>query len=145
MDSPEVPEGRKLGRPAGRSTFASVRPALTVLMAALMGWGPQLFERVFGERWHDAGELARALAPYIALHFIASPLSVAMMAWGAQAWGLKLALVGQGMFVIGLGAGLYFGGLIGAAWGVSATMLIYFGYFFWALAHWKKFPYESAA
>ena len=137
---------------SGAEALAVVRQAMAVLMAlalplmaALMGWGPQLFERVFGERWHDAGELARALAPYVALHFIASPLSVAMMAWGAQAWGLKLALVGQGMFVIGLAAGLYFGGLIGAAWGVSATMLIYFGYFFWALAHWKKFPYESAA
>jgi len=137
---------------SGAEALAVVRQAMAVLlalalplMAALMLWGPWLFVQVFGERWHDAGELARALAPYIALHFIASPLSVAMMAWGAQAWGLKLALVGQAMFVIGLAAGLYFGGLIGAAWGVSAAMLIYFGYFFWALAHWNEFPYESAA
>ena len=132
--------------------LAVVRQAMAVLialalplMAALMLWGPWLFETVFGERWHDAGQLARALAPYIALHFIASPLSVAMMAWGAQGWGLKLALAGQGMFVVGLGAGLYFGGLIGAGWGVSAAMLIYFSYFFWALANWTTFPYESAA
>jgi len=112
------------------------------LMAALMLWGPWLFAELFGERWQDAGELARALAPYIALHFIASPLSVTMLAWRAQAWGLKLALVGQGMFVIGLGSGLHAGGLIGAAWGVSAAMLAYFAYFFWALATWKDFPYE---
>jgi O-antigen/teichoic acid export membrane protein len=137
---------------SGAEALAVVRQAMAVLMAlalplmaALMWWGPHLFEQVFGERWHDAGELARALAPYIALHFVASPLSVAMMAWGAQAWGLKLALAGQAMFVIGLAAGLHFGGLIGAAWGVSAAMLIYFGYFFWALAHWNHFPYESAA
>ena len=128
-----------------RQSMAVLMALALPLMAALMLWGPSLFEAVFGERWHDAGELARALAPYIALHFVASPLSVAMMAWGAQGWGLKLALVGQAMFVIGLGLGLHFGGLIGAGWGVSAAMLIYFGYFFWALAHWKDFPYESAA
>ncbi|MFY7864992.1 lipopolysaccharide biosynthesis protein [Roseateles sp.] len=110
------------------------------MMAGLMLWGPALFAAVFGERWQDAGELARALAPYIALHFVASPLSVAMMAWGAQAWGLRLALVGQLMFVLGLAAGLALGGLIGAAWGVSAAMLAYFAYFFWALANWHSFP-----
>lgn len=113
------------------------------LMVILMLWGPMLFTTVFGERWHDAGLLARALAPYIALHFVASPLSVTMMAWRAQAWGLRLALVGQLMFLLGLCGGLFWGGLIGAGWGVSAAMLLYFAYFFWALAHWQDFPYES--
>jgi O-antigen/teichoic acid export membrane protein len=107
------------------------------LMIVLLLWGPWLFARVFGERWVEAGTLARALAPYIAMHFIASPLSVATMAWGAQGWGLRLALVGQLMFVGGLAAGLKIGGLIGAAWGVSAAMLLYFSYFFWSLAHWR--------
>lgn len=134
---------------SGAEALAVVRQAMAVLMAlalplmlALMLWGPGLFAWAFGERWVDAGLLARALAPYIALHFIASPLSVAMLAWRAQAWGLRLALVGQLVFVIGLAAGLHWGGLIGAAWGVSAAMLAYFGYFFWALATWKDFPYE---
>ncbi|MDN3920982.1 lipopolysaccharide biosynthesis protein [Roseateles violae] len=120
-----------------------VRQAIAVLMAlalplmlVLLLWGPELFATVFGERWHDAGELARALAPYIALHFIASPLSVVTLAWRAQGWALRLALVGQVMFIAGLAAGLYFGGLIGAAWGVSLMMAAYFGFFFWSLANW---------
>lgn len=135
----------------GAEALRVVRQAMAVLtamavplMLILMLWGPQLFVVVFGERWQDAGELARALSPYIALHFVAAPLSVAMMAWKAQAWGLRLALVGQVMFVLGLVAGLYLGGLIGAAWGVSAAMGAYFGYFFWALANWKDFPYAKA-
>jgi len=107
------------------------------LMLALLALGPWLFDLVFGAEWHGAGELARALAPYVALHFIASPLSVVLMAWGAQAWGLKLALVGQVMFVAGLAAGLHLGGLAGAGWGVSAAMLLYFGYFFWSLWTWE--------
>jgi O-antigen/teichoic acid export membrane protein len=106
------------------------------LMAALLAFGPWLFATVFGPEWRGAGELARSLAPYIALHFVASPLSVVLMAWGAQAWGLKLALVGQLLFIAGLAAGLQLGGLAGAGWGVSAAMLLYFGYFFWALWTW---------
>lgn len=107
------------------------------LMLALLAFGPWLFATVFGPEWRGAGELARSLAPYIALHFIASPLSVVPMAWGAQGWALKLALVGQGLFIAGLAAGLHWGGLVGAGWGVSAAMLLYFGYFFWALWTWQ--------
>lgn len=107
------------------------------LMLALLAFGPWLFETLFGADWRGAGELARSLAPYVALHFIASPLSVVTMAWGAQAWALKLALVGQAMFVAGLAAGIQLGGLAGAGWGVSAAMLLYFGYFFWALWTWE--------
>jgi O-antigen/teichoic acid export membrane protein len=107
------------------------------LMILLLAFGPWLFATVFGPEWRGAGKLARSLAPYVALHFIASPLSVVMMAWGAQAWALKLATAGQLMFVGGLAAGIYLGGLAGAGWGVSAAMLLYFGYFFWALWTWE--------
>lgn len=107
------------------------------LVLLLLAFGPWLFAAVFGPEWRGAGELARSLAPYIGLHFVAAPLSVVLMAWGAQAWGLKLALVGQGLFLAGLAAGLHLGGLAGAGWGVSAAMLLYFGYFFWALWTWE--------
>ena len=45
------------------------------------------------------------------MHFVASPLAVVTMAWGAQAWALKLSLVGQALFVAALAAGLALGGL----------------------------------
>ncbi|QPF72711.1 oligosaccharide flippase family protein [Roseateles sp. DAIF2] len=128
-----------------RQVMAALAALALPLLVALLLWGPQLFAWVFGERWMDAGHLAQALAPYIALHFIASPLSVATMAWQAQGWALRLALVGQLMFVAGLALGLHLGGLIGAAWGVSAAMALYFGFFFWALATWKRFPPFTAA
>ncbi|MBW8846930.1 MAG: oligosaccharide flippase family protein [Burkholderiales bacterium] len=106
------------------------------LTLGLLAFGPWLFATVFGPEWRGAGELARSLAPYIGLHFIAAPLSVVLMAWGAQGWGLRLALVGQVLFITGLTIGLKLGGLAGAGWGVSAAMLAYFGYFFWALWTW---------
>ncbi|SEK57743.1 Membrane protein involved in the export of O-antigen and teichoic acid [Roseateles sp. YR242] len=120
-----------------RQAMAALAAFAVPLAAVLTIWGPKLFAWAFGERWQDAGELARALAPYVAVHFIASPLSVTTMAWQAQGWALRLALVGQAAFVLGIGLGLLRGGLIGAAWGVSATMALYFAYYFWALAHWK--------
>jgi hypothetical protein len=90
------------------------------------------------EDWREAGELARALALYIGLHFVASPLGVVTMAWQAQAWALKLALVGQVVFVAALAAV----GLAWAGWqrrrlgGVGRRWLLYFGWYFWRLATW---------
>jgi O-antigen/teichoic acid export membrane protein len=120
-----------------------LRHTVRVLLALGLGWagllavlGPVLFAWAFGEPWREAGELARALAPYLAMHFVASPLGVVTMAWNGQAWALKLALVGQGVFVGALAAGLAWGGLVGAGWAVSAAMLGYFGYYLLALWRW---------
>jgi O-antigen/teichoic acid export membrane protein len=111
-----------------------------VLMAVLLVVGPWLFEQVFGPPWREAGELARALAPYIAAHLIASPLAVVTMAWRAQRWAFRLAVVGQVVFIAALALGLRYGGLIGGAWAVSAAMVPYFGWYFWRLARWKDIP-----
>jgi O-antigen/teichoic acid export membrane protein len=114
-------------------------------MAGLWCLGPWLFAALFGEPWRGAGELARALALYIGLHFVAAPLAVVTMAWQAQAWALKLALWGQALFVGALLLGLRADGLwrsLGlapleaAGWAVSVAMLGYFGYYFWRLATW---------
>lgn len=122
---------------------ATVRRAMGVLaliavplVLLLLFAGPTLFAFAFGERWRAAGELARALAPYIGVHFIASPLAVVTMAWQAQPWALRLALVGQAMFLGALAVGLHWSGLLGGAWAVSAVTLLYFAWYFWSLATW---------
>ena len=119
---------------------------IAVPLVLLLLWtGPALFAALFGERWRDAGELARALAPYIGVHFIASPLAVVTLAWRAQAWALKIALGGQLVFLVALATGLHFGGLLGGAWAVSAGMTLYFGWYFWSLATWKEVPHAAVA
>ncbi len=118
-------------------TLALIAAPLTLLLLIA---GPTLFALAFGERWREAGELARALSPYIAVHFVAAPLAVVTLAWRAQGWALRLALVGQLMFLLALGLGLKLNGLHGAAWCVSAAMVVYFGFYFWSLAHWKEVP-----
>lgn len=132
---------------AAAGDSARARAALRQVMGLLGGLGlgltlllmvaaPWAFEAAFGAPWRPAGDLARALAPYIGLHFVASPLGVVTMAWGGQAWALKLALVGQAVFAAALALGLAWGGLVGAGWAVSLAMGAYFGYYFWRLLHW---------
>ncbi len=125
---------------AGRRAVRRLMRTLVLLALPLVGllWlaAPAAFAWAFGAAWREAGELARALALYIGLHFVAAPLSVVSMAWGAQAWALRLALVGQGLFIAALACGLLFGGLNAAGWAVSTAMAAYFGWFFWKLATW---------
>jgi O-antigen/teichoic acid export membrane protein len=124
------------GRGAVRRVMRVLALLALPLVLALWLFAPAAFAAAFGEAWREAGALARALALYIGLHFVASPLSVVTMAWGAQAWALKLSLVGQALFIAALASGLAFGGLNTAGWAVSAAMALYFGWFFWKLATW---------
>jgi O-antigen/teichoic acid export membrane protein len=124
------------GRSAVRRVMRNLALLALPLVLALWLFAPAAFAAAFGESWREAGELARALALYIGVHFVASPLSVATMAWGAQAWALKLSLVGQTLFIAALASGLAIGGLNAAGWAVSAAMAVYFGWFFWKLATW---------
>jgi O-antigen/teichoic acid export membrane protein len=124
------------GRHAVRHVMGLLAVLATPLVLALWLAGPWAFEALFGPPWREAGELARALALYVGLHFVASPLAVVTMAWRAQGWALRVALAGQLGFVAALAAGLAGGGLAGAGWMVSLAMLAYFGFYFWRLATW---------
>ncbi|MFT3777434.1 MAG: oligosaccharide flippase family protein [Ottowia sp.] len=130
--------GPEEGRRLVRQVMALLGGVALALMVVLLAAGPWLFERVFGAPWREAGELARALAPYIAAHLVASPLAVVTMAWRAQRWAFRLAVLGQVAFIAALAVGLWQGGLLGGAWAVSAVMVPYFGWYFWRLATWKE-------
>ena len=124
------------GRVAVRRVMAGLAAIAAPLVLLLWAFAPWAFEALFGAGWRGAGELARTLALYIGVHFVAAPLAVVTLAWGEQAWALRLALVGQVAFVAALAAGLKLGGLPGAGWGVSIAMSVYFGYYFLRLATW---------
>jgi len=132
------------GRAAVRRVMAGLGAIAAPLVLLLSALGPWMFEWLFGAQWRGAGELARALAVYIGMHFVAAPLAVVTLAWGAQAWALRLALVGQVAFVAALAAGLKLDGLQGAGWGVSIAMTLYFGYYFVRLATWPLTEREHA-
>ena len=109
-------------------------------------WGPHLMPWLLGPGWEDTGPLARALALYIGVHLVASPLAVVTMAWNAQAWALRAALWGQGVFVASLGGALWAGAsLAQAAQGLSWAMSAFFGWYFWRLARWPVTTKSSPA
>lgn len=143
---------RLTGAASGAEARRAVRQVIAVLGAigllialVLLLAGPALFAWAFGERWREAGELARALGPYIGLHFIASPMAVVTMAWQAQGWALRLALVGQALFVLALAIGLWLDGLRGAGWCLSLAMSGYFAYYLHTLCTWPDPPVVAAA
>lgn len=119
-----------------RRAMAVLALIASPLVLLLWAFAPDGFAWAFGEPWREAGQLARALALYIGVHFVASPLGVVTMAWGAQAWALKLALVGQAAFVAALALGLQFGQLVAAGWAVSIATAAYFAWYFLKLATW---------
>ena len=135
----------RAGRALVLRTMALLALLALPLVLGLWWLGPGLFAWAFGPEWRAAGELARALAVYIGLHFIASPLGVVTMAWQAQAWALRLALLGQAVFVVALALGLAWGGLAGAGWAVSGAMALYFGWYFSRLATWPVQPAGTGA
>jgi O-antigen/teichoic acid export membrane protein len=133
------------GRAAVRRVMAVLMLAAAPLVLALWSLGPWLFGWLFGAAWAESGQLARALALYIGAHFVASPLAVVTMAWGAQAWALRLAIWGQLAFVLALLGGLQIGGLAGAGWAVSLLMAAYFGWYFWRLANWPLAAQQASS
>jgi O-antigen/teichoic acid export membrane protein len=135
------PGATAAARSAVRHVMLALGACAALLVLLLWTLGPWLFAQLFGPDWHDAGLLARALALYIGAHFVASPLAVVTMAWGAQAWALRLALVGQIVFVAALALGLHWGGLAGAGWAVSLAMTLYFAFYFARLATWPVTPH----
>ncbi len=135
-DAHAPPRVTRAGRTAVRRVMAGLAAIAAPLVLLLWAFAPWAFEALFGAGWRGAGELARTLGLYIGVHFVAAPLAVVTLAWGAQAWALRLALVGQVAFVAALAAGLKLGGLPGAGWGVSIAMTVYFGYYFLRLATW---------
>lgn len=56
-------------------TYAKLVSIIMPIMLVLVIDAPRLFLLVFGDRWEKAGELARWMAPWIAVVFITSPLS----------------------------------------------------------------------
>ncbi|MBA2777332.1 oligosaccharide flippase family protein [Billgrantia kenyensis] len=68
--------------------------------------GPELFALVFGERWREAGEFARWMAPWLYLVFITSPLTHLFSILERQGQGLlfQSVMLGVRLAAIAIGA-----------------------------------------
>ncbi len=71
----------------------------------LIFYGPDIFKFIFGEKWHQAGDYARIMAPMFYLKFIAGPLSYVLI---ARQW-QKVNLIGQMSLLLSTIAVLVYG------------------------------------
>lgn len=67
--------------------------------------GPDLFALVFGERWREAGEFARWMAPWLYLVFITSPLSHLFSVLERQGQGLTFQALLLGVRIVAIAVG----------------------------------------
>lgn len=119
-------EGRSLRPTLARAMRLLLAPALggALLLAVV---GPALFEAALGPGWREAGEYARWMAPYVAAHFIAAPLTVAPMVTQRQTGALAFSLVGNALYVLALALLLGAGRPVAEALGaISVVMPLYF-------------------
>lgn len=103
-------------------TFRSLVAMAVPLAVIVLVGGPWIFATVFGAEWREAGVYARILSPYVALGFVASPLSRVIYVAEKQSYDLawQVALVvstflalwvggrqGDPRIALGLHAGVY--------------------------------------
>ncbi|WP_235931563.1 MULTISPECIES: lipopolysaccharide biosynthesis protein [Actinomyces] len=71
-----------------RALMVGVAPFAAVYLAS-----PWLFPLLFGDQWHDAGDFARALTPWLFMLLITSPVSNLFVVTGNQGWMLAFAVL----------------------------------------------------
>jgi O-antigen/teichoic acid export membrane protein len=84
---------------------------------------PFLFPLFFGDEWQRAGEIALWITPWVALQFLASPVSMSLHVTGRQRLALGLQVVGL-LLRVGavVGAAYVLGGYVVEAYAISSAV-----------------------
>lgn len=118
---------------------ATTSGALADVSMVVFSWGflfaPRAFELIFGDQWRGSGEYARLLIPWLAVGFVASPLSQFAMVCGKQGTMLKISLAEVVTRGISILSGVTVGSpqFLVASFGLAGT-LIASAYVAWILA-----------
>lgn len=129
--------------PLFESVYAKLVSIIMPVVLVLMIDAPRLFAVVFGENWEEAGELARWMAPWLAVVFVASPLSVLFEILEKQ----KLGMYFQGLMllvrVVAIGIGFQYDSMILAVILFSLfSMLCWIGFLVWVAIKSKSNVYK---
>ena len=87
----DVKPGRM--RPLIRSTIRKALVLSAIPFGLIYIISPWLFTFVFGPQWDLAGDIARALTPWLALQMVTSPISTVFVVTSKQHWMLAFAVV----------------------------------------------------
>lgn len=85
-------------------------------------FAPLLFPLIFGPVWLRAGEIVTLLAPWMALQFIASPVSMVMHVVGQQRAMLALTISGAVLRILAVGGAVYWDASLVLAFALSSAL-----------------------
>lgn len=125
--------------PLFESVYAKLVSIIMPVMLVLMIDAPRLFAVVFGANWEEAGELARWMAPWLAVVFIASPLSTMFTILEKQKQGMYFQGLMLFVRVLAIGIGFHYDSMILAVILFSLfSMLCWIGFLIWVAGHAKS-------
>lgn len=121
------------------AVYAKLVSIIMPVVLVLMIDAPRLFAVVFGENWEEAGELARWMAPWLAVVFIASPLSTMFTILEKQKQGMYFQGLMLFVRVLAIGIGFHYDSMILAVILFSLfSMLCWIGFLIWVAGHAKS-------
>ncbi|MFD1629021.1 lipopolysaccharide biosynthesis protein [Pseudopedobacter beijingensis] len=91
-----------------KKTFLLLLGINIIPLTVILGWGPLVFEFVFGTKWSIAGSYAQVMVIMFFIKFISSPLSYTFILMGRQKLDLYLHLLILILLILSLFAGIYF-------------------------------------
>lgn len=125
--------------PLFESVYSKLVSTIMPVMLVLIIDAPNLFSFAFGENWREAGELARWMAPWLAVVFIASPLSVLYEVLEKQILGMYFQGIILIVRVLAIGIGFHYNSMILAVILFSLfSMLCWIGFLVWIAGHAKS-------
>lgn len=125
--------------PLFEAVYAKLVSIIMPVVLVLMIDAPRLFAVVFGENWQEAGELARWMAPWLAVVFVASPLSVLYEVLERQKFGMYFQGLMLLVRVVAIGIGFYYDSMLLAVILFSLfSMLCWIGFLIWVAGHAKS-------
>jgi len=131
--------------PLFEAVYAKLVSIIMPVVLVLMIDAPRLFAVVFGENWQEAGELARWMAPWLAVVFVASPLSVLYEVLERQKFGMYFQGLMLLVRVVAIGIGFYYDSILLAVILFSLfSMLCWIGFVVWVAGHAKSQPHHLA-
>ncbi|AKX46107.1 polysaccharide biosynthesis protein [Thiopseudomonas alkaliphila] len=125
--------------PLFESVYAKLVSIIMPVMLVLIIDAPRLFAFVFGSSWYEAGELARWMAPWLAVVFISSPLSTMFTILEKQKQGMFFQGLILSVRILALGIGFKYNSMILAVILFSMfSMLCWIGFLTWVAYHAKS-------
>jgi O-antigen/teichoic acid export membrane protein len=92
--------------------FRRTAVGLTLLAVGPFGvlviFATEIFSRVFGDKWAEAGPVVRLLAPGLMLEFIAFPLLVIFLVTQSQRYAFRIQLASIALLLAALVVGRYY-------------------------------------